>query len=676
MQGLRQYKGRTRQSPTVYLRAMRHAPLRASRHLGRAGLLGAALLGGCSPSAEPTLPDPAVTRVGTPEGRFAGSESCEPCHEPIYRAWLGSSHRLTLRPVDAAHAAKLAGRELPDERFALGSDTAARGPGPHGEDLEGQAAYIVGLREREDVWVRLDTGRLQVFPFSFDLSLGQLFEPLKRASGGYRPPPESEDFWSRIGRSADLACYGCHATGAMLARSPADPWSPISLWREPGVGCEACHGPAGRHVDAANRGASAPIPWPGEKGVASADVCGGCHSLREPLASPFRPEPAHEYGRAVWRWANVLLRSQRDFEFRAPLFADLRPNHTGLEAAALVQSGCALRGDLGCTTCHDPHGGTLREASSRVCLSCHDAPSYETEVHSRHGREGDTPDCLDCHMPPILAGFAGHPGRDHAISTPAAGPDEVPRACVVCHEGEPRLAEVWPRWPQRSWETRRRRKISEAVEAALAGREGATVALVALATDARQGWFVQLATLRLLRDLAPAGWDADRARPVLELLGSPNGEIAREAARVAARIGTSEARDALAALALHDDPYVALAAAEALGSTGDPRYLPALERLRVRPELAADYLVHFVYGRAALRSGMPELAREALATAVELYPLRLDVVHALAVAHARLGARGEAQALLQRILEWNPRFTAARQALRELEASRSPEEPG
>src|SRR5262249_38815096 len=158
---------------------------------------------------------------------------------------------------------------------------------------------------REDLFVKLDDGRIQVFPVSFDLDAGQPFEPLRELAGGVRPPPDVIDFWTRAGRNADLACYGCHATGQGLQSTGvlADGVPvPARRWAERGAGCEACKGRGGAHAAAAaaKRPSKDSIRLRRDTPAAtSVDICAGCHALREVLPSPFGTTPAHRYGEPV-----------------------------------------------------------------------------------------------------------------------------------------------------------------------------------------------------------------------------------------------------------------------------------------------------------------------------------------------------------------------------------------
>lgn len=81
--------------------------------------------------------------------------------------------------------------------------------------------------------------------------------------------------------------------------------------------------------------------------------------------------------------------------------------------------------DLGCETCHDPHGSQLLAADdSGLCASCHIARSSNFS-HTAHSEEGLS--CSDCHMTDLLAvGVQAHGEKDHSFFVSLD-------ACNACH---------------------------------------------------------------------------------------------------------------------------------------------------------------------------------------------------------------------------------------------------
>jgi predicted CXXCH cytochrome family protein len=70
--------------------------------------------------------------------------------------------------------------------------------------------------------------------------------------------------------------------------------------------------------------------------------------------------------------------------------------------------------DLGCETCHDPHGSQLlAEDDAALCASCHQARSSNFS-HTAHSQEGLA--CADCHMTDLHEqGVQIHGEKDHSF---------------------------------------------------------------------------------------------------------------------------------------------------------------------------------------------------------------------------------------------------------------------
>jgi hypothetical protein len=164
-----------------------------------------------------------------------------------------------------------------------------------------------------------------------------------------------------------VGCLECHSTGPVSESATAglDP-------REPGVHCEACHGPGGDHRDAAARGEPSRGAIGNPNRLSAVDLnqfCGTCH----------RP-PAADSNSIQWKEAwNVR---------HQPLYLD--------------QSACFRKSDgaLSCLTCHEPHQSLRRDAAfyDRKCADCHN----EQLRPPKPVCVADSPsDCTACHMPRV-----------------------------------------------------------------------------------------------------------------------------------------------------------------------------------------------------------------------------------------------------------------------------------
>ena len=590
--------------------------------------------GGAS-RTEPT-PAPAVT-IGSPAGRFVGSEACRSCHATEFEAWSASGHRAALRRVAPDAAPRAAGST--SGAFRVAADGTASGPGTDGKDVSGRVEYLIGSRHREDALVRLADGRLQVFPVSYDLDKKEAFRPLVALAGGHEPPPDTVEFWTRAGRNADIACYGCHATGQVLTvagRSPAGLALPASQFVEPGVGCEGCHGPGGPHVDAARSKApsgSLVKLGKGVPGATSVATCAACHALRDVLPSPFSSAPAHRYGEPLTAAAEPLVSIPSNLEFRDPFFEDLRPATFQQEAIAFGQNGCAAQGGMSCAACHDPHRGglvpavTAQDGGDAICTPCH------ATVHGGKPKGR----CLGCHMPATIRGPASAPVRDHTFALPS-------------HPA--------------------RKTIARAVVAARDRGRGGVVELAKIAADPKSPWFLRWAALQLMVAPVPGPVPAEARDAARAALSDPEPAVRRAAARALGRIG--DARDAveIERATTDDDPWVALDAARALGALDLPTAGGRLLQLVQRPDLVADARAQLAYGHACVVGQDPARGERALRKALELNPYMVAAMNDLGLALVAQGKDDEARAVWKTALDVNPRLATARENLEKLDQPR------
>ena len=186
----------------------------------------------------------------------------------------------------------------------------------------------------------------------------------------------------------------------------------------------------------------------------AADLCGRCHGQR--ITDDVAPFLAHGdpfvpgddlalYSAPLWR--DTALRGDRQ-AFAGRFWADGTPRLTAYEYQGLLQSACAMRGPLTCTSCHGMHEGDPRgqlraafvgpgAAADRMCTQCHRALAAPAALatHAHHDPAGEGARCLGCHMPRIVYGVL-EIHRSHRIEIPAPGRALAagrPDACTGCH---------------------------------------------------------------------------------------------------------------------------------------------------------------------------------------------------------------------------------------------------
>jgi Cytochrome c554 and c-prime len=220
------------------------------------------------------------------------------------------------------------------------------------------------------------------------------------------PLPSLEEAAGRdINSDEARNCFSCHGTAAVVNTK-------LQLDRLiPGVTCEACHGPGGRH-------AAAMLFAPGESMYIfnpkaldaeslSQEFCGACHRGVDTVA--MMPD--------LGGINNVRFQPYRLFNSRGHDPRDAR---------------------LACTACHDPHLDLKQEDAvyDRKCTACHasrgaerstgeqhKATAGELSVRSSTGKSCPVASerCVSCHMPKVELPGAHFKFTDHRIRIPRQG---------------------------------------------------------------------------------------------------------------------------------------------------------------------------------------------------------------------------------------------------------------
>ena len=200
------------------------------------------------------------------------------------------------------------------------------------------------------------------------------------------------------------ACFGCHTVHATTSAG-LDP-----LHAEPGIGCEACHGPGRKHADkiAAEKTQEKTgepedlaIFQPAKLSPSdSIDFCGSCHRSFADASLSTGPQ----VDRAVVRFQPYRL--EESTCWRAT--QDER---------------------LTCVACHDPHKPLNHVAASydANCLQCHSTGKHNAdEQRAPTACPKATHDCVTCHMPKVNLPSMHGDFTDHYIRIAREG-ETLPR---------------------------------------------------------------------------------------------------------------------------------------------------------------------------------------------------------------------------------------------------------
>jgi tetratricopeptide (TPR) repeat protein len=254
---------------------------------------------------------------------YAGSEACGKCHAAQFESQSKTAH---------AHALTRAQATDP-------------GPGSHSQ-------WAFGAGTKAVTWIS-QTGE----------------ETIAEHGLSYYAATKSLAFTPGHTSSADivyrtfdpiataLRCFRCHSTGpvTLAAGFQVQP-------DEPGIHCEACHGPGRAHAES---GGAAAIQNPKRLSAVQINtLCGACHRQASDLDDDTD-------------WSNAWnVRHQPSYLHRAACFRN-------------------SNGALSCLTCHDPHQPlkTAAPAYDARCTSCHPKAAHTTPIAARS--------CVGCHMPQV-----------------------------------------------------------------------------------------------------------------------------------------------------------------------------------------------------------------------------------------------------------------------------------
>ena len=570
------------------------------------GLLVLALLGAWwlhEPSSrQASSPASTVAAPVGPPPHYVGAQACSACHQPETQAWRQSHHAQAMQVADAntvlghfdgsalKQESSLASFFKRDQRYFAKTD------GPDGKPAGFEVKYTFGVYPLQQYLVAFPDGRMQALRTAWDAR--------PASAGGQRwfnlYPGEHIDVhdslhWTRLNQNWNYMCADCHSTNVQRNYdAAADKFK--TTWSAINVACEACHGPASRHLEWANASAAQkqadptmgltialderkgvqwiPNPVTGSPARSAplashreVETCAVCHSRRSIIAKDTAPT-----GRLMDTHDPVLL-TQGHYH------ADGQQLDEVYVYASFLQSKMYARG-VTCSDCHDPHTGKTREQGNALCESCHSPKVYATAAHHMHEQGSPGSQCVACHMPSKNY-MAINARPDHSIRVPR--PDltlqyGVPNACANCH------ADKGAQWAADAIEKAhgpQRKGFQHFVEALDAGRDGkpgAAGLLTTLANDASSPVIARATAVDELQHYAnPA------AVPTLQAALADTDPLMRAAALDALTAFPTAVRGPLAA-PLADDPVldVRVKAGRVLAGVPDTQLDPAQREARDR----------------------------------------------------------------------------------------------
>ncbi len=634
---------------------------------------------------------------------YVGIATCEECHAEETERWRGSQHRLAMQVADTKtvlgdfHDARFTAGGRSSRFFRKGEGLFVRTDGPAGRIGDYRVRFTLGVSPVQQYLVEMPGGRYQ--------ALGVAWDARPKQRGGqewfHLYPGEHVDHrhlrhWTKATQTWNTECAECHATNLRKGyQLPEDRFS--TTFSEPGVSCEACHGPGSRHAawaaSARSRGRKATgdpglVVRFGERrarswqmdvarGIAKptsspelrveVETCARCHARRQLLTEEYWP-------------GHLLAETHRPALLEEGLYyADGQMQGEVYEWGSFLQSRMYAAG-VTCADCHDAHDQKLKVGRDEVCSSCHQPEKFATRKHHFHREGGKGASCVACHMP-----SRGHlvvdERHDHSLRVPrpdltvALGADRAPNACNACH------AERSARWSAnvlRRWFPKGRGGTPHYGEALAVGRDygpGAERALLAVFRDPKQPGIARATAVSLL----PAHVTA-ASLPALQKAAADPDPLVRLAA--ASVMGALSPKDRLrAGVTLLWDPVraVRIEAVAAFADVPDAElqseqraafdralddYLLAQRANAERPE--AHVKIGIVFGRR----GRLEEARRAYEAALRIAPWFVPAHVNLADLLRREGRDDEGEVVLRQALRHGSRSPALHHALGQLLARR------
>lgn len=396
------------------------------------------VLGGCSRGSR------------TDEG-YAGSTSCRECHEKFYTLWATSHHGLAMQPVNADFIRSElvpATNEIVVGSASFSVDLAGRRiveTNPSGKRSY-PMEHAMGGKNIYYFLTSLERGKLQVLPAAFDVRSRKWYNTTA-SMVRHIVPGDAPLEWKDPMLTFNTACYGCHVS--QLSKNYdviADSYR--TVWREPGINCETCHGKSAEHVRVCREAPTNTVPVDlkiismKKMTMTQRDqTCAPCHAKMRPLTDSFVP------GNRFFDHYDLVCLEDNDFY---PDGRDLGENYT---YTSWLRSPCVQAGKLECMHCHTSSGRYRfkDENVNGACLPCHDERVRNVEAHAHHGKTSVSNVCITCHMPTTQ--FAGMRRSDHSMLPPAPAATLAfgsPNACGLCHTNS---TADWANKIVRGWHT-------------------------------------------------------------------------------------------------------------------------------------------------------------------------------------------------------------------------------
>ncbi len=380
---------------------------------------------------------------------YVGTKECASCHRSLARDHAETNHALALQEVGRKQEEIIADFSTgEDVRMTQFPDEDA--PRPFTAD---DIAYVVGAGVHVQRYLyEIDRNEYIVLPAEWNVA-DQKWQRLDLGAE-----------WTLDNYGFTQKCAGCHTTGLDVERG---------RWKDDGVQCEDCHGPASNHVNLAQDASRNPsdqeladIRAAIYRG-ADPQVCGACHSQGENpdgLPYPVGYTPGANLSDFFTlvptdsgdHWWLTGHGSQQNMQYNEWLTSTHSTSLTDMQASDYAADKCLachsqdarqVAGEIAQVEAGDRDGApldpvTLADAQWGVtCTTCHNQHTDSGEPFSLVMAANDL--CTSCHTQPADANGIHHPVTEMFEGVAVVdGIDGVPGThfsqedgprCVTCH---------------------------------------------------------------------------------------------------------------------------------------------------------------------------------------------------------------------------------------------------
>lgn len=389
--------------------------------------------------------------------KYAGSPTCETCHEEQFQQWKKSNHALAERSVSPGldqsafdpakafqHGSQSSGASWTNGQGVVTSI------GLSGKSEAHAASRVIGNDPLRQFLVAAPDGRFQALEATWDPHSNQWFN----VYGNEDRKPGEWGHWTGRGMNWNYMCASCHNTRLRRNYDEASD-SYKTTMAEMSVGCESCHGPLKAHNEWQQQFGKSGKQDPTLAKLTREQVldnCGNCHARRADLTGDFKP------GDAFSDHCDLVTVDRSE-----TYYADGQVRGENYEYGSFLSSKMHQRG-VHCLDCHNPHSGKTILPGNFLCLRCHNgsvsnAPAIDPTAHSHHKVFGNQSlatstnlvdliayrpkeiqekggECVNCHMPQT-AYMQRHWRHDHGFTIPdplLTKEFGIPNACNRCHQ--------------------------------------------------------------------------------------------------------------------------------------------------------------------------------------------------------------------------------------------------